>query len=136
MNLLVILIVCFFSISNAHATEVSEIKKNAAKTIDSAVEYTKEQKEEVQVKLQNSLDEISLKIKNLKEKASVQSGETKKSFESQVHKLEVKREQAEKKLLKLKLSTGKAWNEIKLGVSSALSKLADSYEKAKASLKE
>lgn len=107
------------------------IGQKTGKAIDSSVEATKAAKDKVQKELEEGLTSTKSKIADLKEKTKSASDSVKKDLNSQIANLEKDQASLEKKLSDLKHSSGKAWDQLKIGASSALEKLKESYQKAK-----
>ena len=107
-----------------------DVKKETREAYETAVEYTKQQKEEFQRKVQAKLDEYRKRIYELQVETDEMSAQVKASMNRRIKDLEAKREAAEEKLTQLKSSSGKAWAEIKQGLDRAVEDLDQAYKHA------
>ncbi len=108
-----------------------DVKKETKEAYDTAVEYTKQQKEEFQKKVQAKLDEYRKRIYELRVDTDEMSAQVKAKVNRRLEDLEAKREAAEEKLAQLESSSGKAWAEIKEGLDQAVKDLDQAYEDAR-----
>ena len=113
------------------ADKGAEVKQKAGETIDAAKEYSKEQKEEIQKGIENNLNKMSEEIADLKRQAKKVTGSANAEMKAQITNLESKQANLNADLARLKKSSGKAWGELKSGMSTAMDKLSQSYKKAK-----
>lgn len=118
------------------ATTKEEVKEKTVEAAEAVADYSKDQKEQFQKEMETKLGDLNAEIKELKANASQVSGEAKKEMKEKIGALEAKQAEMKKDLAKLKKSSGKAWVEMKRGVSNAWDSLSDSYKKAKAEFKE
>lgn len=122
-------IIAFLAFSHvASATSANDVKNKASETVDTAAEYTKEQKESFVKDMEENLAALKTQIKTMKEKAGASKDET-------VKKLEAKQAQLEKDLAQMKKSSGNAWSKLKSGVSKAWSEIKTSMSEAKEEFK-
>lgn len=112
-----------------------EVKQKTVEAASAAVQYTKEQKEAAQKEMEANLDALKKQIAELKASANKKSGDVKKDLKEQAAALELKQKNLRKELNQLKRSTGRAWDDMKTGMSEAIQKLSESYEKAKENFK-
>ena len=107
------------------------VEKQAQQALDTAKEYTMQQKQEYQKKIESQLDELSKQIDQLKEKAKTVKQDAVAKLESTIEELKKKQQVAEERLPELRSATSKAWVEVKAGVDKAMDDLKKAYEKAK-----
>lgn len=118
--------------SIVYATDKAQVvKQKASETVQAASEYTKEQKEEIQKSAEEKLNAISTEISDLKKDAKAATGKAKEEIDQEIKYLEKKQKSLKSDLARWKASSGKAWNEMKSGMSAAIDKLAESYQRAK-----
>jgi len=108
-----------------------DVKKETREAYETAVQYTKQQKEEFQRKVQAKLDEYRKRIYELQVEAEEMSAQMKANMNRRIKDLEAKREAAEEKLTQLESASGKAWAEIKEGLDQAVKDLGQAYEDAR-----
>ncbi|MNL15673.1 hypothetical protein D3C87_1366770 [compost metagenome] len=115
----------------SYATTKEEVANKTSEAASAAASYTKEQKEEFTKNMEDNIAKMKTQIADMKKAASKKTGEAKKEMDEQIASLE--KEQAELKadLKRLKKSSGKAWDEMKSGMSAAWDKVSESYVKAK-----
>lgn len=107
-----------------------KISKEARETIEATKEYTAQQKEAFQRKVNEELAVIQKQIVALRGKASDASEATRADLKKSITELEKKKDAAKNKLDELKSSTDEKWTDMKAGVNSALDELKHSYQKA------
>lgn len=112
----------------AFAASSADVKNKAGEAVDTAVEYTKEQKEAFVKEMESNLDTLKTKINEMKAKAG-------KSKDTSVARLEKEKDEIETKLSSMKKSSGKAWTKMKDGVSKAWSNIKTSMNEAGEELK-
>lgn len=115
----------------AGATGSDDVKRDAKKAASTAVDYTAEQKAKVQKDMEDSLQAMNKKIAELRVDADKKGDSLKAGAKEKIAELEKKQAELEAELAKMKASSGRAWNEMKKGMSAALKSLSDSYKKAK-----
>ena len=120
INLILSLILSQF----AGATSAQDVKNKAGETVNTAVEYTKEQKQAFTQEMEDNIKGIKKQIVELK-------GTQSKKLE------ELKKKQAnlEEDLAKLKTSSGNAWGQLRQGMTKAWSEIKTSYQSAKEEFK-
>lgn len=112
-------------------TSSEDVTKQAQQTLDTAKEYTMQQKQEYQKKLESQFAELSKKIDELKAKAKTAKQNVTAKWEDTMSELKKKQEATEKKLPELRSATTKAWGDVKAGLDTAMDDLKKTYEKAK-----
>ncbi len=113
------------------ATTSADVKQKSKEALETAADYSKEQKEQVQKNMEKSLNSLKEEIAELKVKAANKVGEAKETSDEQIEALQARQKELSKKLTEFKNSSGKAWTEMKNGMSAAIKKLSESYDKAK-----
>lgn len=112
-----------------------DVKKESKEAYQTAVDYSKQQKEEILKQMQAKLDSYKEDIEKLKIKTELMSESLKADFNRRLEDLQVKQEAAQEKLSELKSSSGKAWGEIKEGLSQAMLDLEQAYVDARSQFK-
>lgn len=136
MKFLILSVITLSFALPAFASKKEEVKQKTAEAASAVVDYSKEQKEQFQKEMEDNLAAINTEIVELKSHVSEASGDAKKELNEKIAALESKQAELSKNLAKLKKSSGKAWTEMKTGVSKAWDVLSDSYKKAKAEFKD
>lgn len=108
-----------------------EVKQKALETAQAAGEYTNEQKVEMQKNFEEKINKVSREIADLKKDAAAASGKVKKELDEEIQALEKKQKSIQKDLARWKKSSGKAWEDMKNGMSQAMDSISESYQKAK-----
>ena len=129
---IIFLVLIIFSCGESKETGVTseKVKKEAKKAYETAVEYSKQQKDEFQRKMQARLDEYGQRIEELQAKTEKMSAEVKAKLNRRIEDLQTRQEAAEERLAQLKSSSSKAWAEIKEGLDQAMKDLEQAYEDA------
>jgi predicted small secreted protein len=97
-----------------------------------AVDYTYETKEEYQRALAAQMQELDVKIDELKAKAGRASDAVKAEFARDMEALDRQKAVLAQKMAAVKSSSASAWNDVKAGANSAMDSVKQTYEKAKA----
>ncbi len=116
------------------ATTKEDVGNKASEAAAAAVSYTQEQKEEFQKSMEQKLEELNTQISDLKEASAKKGTQARKETQKTIAALEAKKETMKKDLAQLKTRTGKAWGEMKSGMSQAWDSLKESYDKAKSEM--
>ncbi len=94
-----------------------------------------QQKEEYQKKMEAKLQKFDQDIQQLQDKvqskASDLKEESKAKFNQALEELQKKKQEVSDKLTELKSATGKAWDDTKAGVDSAMDELGKAYNQAR-----
>ena len=99
-----------------------------------AADYTYEKKEEYQRKLAAEMQELDVKIDELKAKAGRASDAVKAQFARDMEALDRQKTVLAEKMDAVKTSSASKWDEVKAGANSAMDSVKQTYEKAKAKL--
>ena len=97
-----------------------------------AADYTYEKKEEYQRSLTAQMQEIDVKIDELKAKAGRASDTVKAEFARDMEALDRQKAVLAEKMEAVKSSSASKWNDVKTGANSAMDSVKQTYEKAKA----
>lgn len=138
MKLLTILIALSFASPVLAKTETTatDVKNKTVEAAETAADYSVEQKEAFQKSMEQNIDKLSAEIATLKASASQKTGAAKSDMKEKIEALEKKQVKLQQDFRKMKQSSGRAWTEMKSGVSSAWDKVSESYKKAKAEFSE
>ena len=130
-----LLILCFAVAGMSFAAETgsgtkSDVKKEAPAGLDKPKPSAEQEKQDYIKQIESTLDDVSKKINELKDKAQTATGDARAKIESTIATLKVQQDAAGKKLQELRSSTGAAWGEMKTGMSKAADDLRKAYEDA------
>jgi outer membrane murein-binding lipoprotein Lpp len=109
---------------------VSGVKQDSRQAAD----YTYEKKEEYQRKLASEMQELDVKIDQLKAKAGRASDSVKAEFARDMEALDRQKTVLADKMEAVKSSSASKWDDVKAGANSAMDSVKQTYEKAKAKL--
>jgi outer membrane murein-binding lipoprotein Lpp len=109
---------------------VSGVKEDSRQAAD----YTYEKKEEYQRKLSSEMQELDVKIDELKAKAGRASDSVKAEFARDMEALDRQKAVLAEKMEAVKSSSASKWDDVKAGANSAMDSVKQTYEKAKAKL--
>jgi outer membrane murein-binding lipoprotein Lpp len=109
---------------------VSGVKEDSRQAAD----YTYEKKEEYQRKLSSEMQELDVKIDQLKAKAGRASDSVKAEFARDMEALDRQKTVLADKMEAVKSSSASKWDDVKAGANSAMDSVKQTYEKAKAKL--
>ena len=130
-----LLILCFAAAGMSFAAEKgsgtkSDVKKEAPSGLDKPKPSAEQEKQDYIKQIETTLDDVSKKINELKDKAQSATGDARTKIESTIATLKTQQDAAGKKLQELRSSTGAAWGEMKTGMSKAADDLRKAYEDA------
>jgi TolA-binding protein len=94
-----------------------------------------QQKEDYQKKMETKLKELNQELKEWKDKAQKMEKNARAEMDEQIAKLNKKEEEASKKLQDLKSKTGRAWEDFKGGVDSAVEDLSKAFDQMRSRFK-
>jgi hypothetical protein len=125
------LILCFAAAGMSFAAEKGDaVKKEAPSGVDKSKAPAEQEKQDYIKQMENTLDDVSKKINELKDKAQSATGDARTKIDSAITTLKAQQESAGKKLDELRSSTGAAWGEMKTGLSKAVDDLSKAYNDA------
>lgn len=111
-------------------SSAQDVKRETKEALQATKQYTVQQKRDFEKKTREELDRMEKQIDHLKSKA----GQAKKETQAELHQLigdmEEKRQAAAKKLKELQSASGKAWNDVRSGVSASVDELEKTYKQA------
>ena len=94
-----------------------------------------QQKEEYQKKMETKLKELNQELKEWKDKAGKMEKKARAEMDEQLSTLSKKEEEASKKFKDLSTKTGKAWEDFKVGVDSAVDDLMKAFDQMRSRFK-
>jgi Cu/Ag efflux protein CusF/archaellum component FlaC len=115
------------------AEEVQQELRNA---LDAVKNYTYQQKQEYQKRLEPVLQDLDERIDHLKEQAKGASKEARKWYAQSLQELRRERRTVREQLAKVQAAAPAAWDEIKAGVGAAWTDLRQAFQRANERLKE
>lgn len=110
-------------------------KETVGEKTGKMIDQTIEKKEQVQKDLEKSLEQLSQDIQALKHKVASSTGQAKDSLNEKINSLDQERAKVDAQLQQFKNSSGKAWDDMKIGLTKSLDELKLAYEKAKKNFK-
>jgi TolA-binding protein len=116
-------------------TTEEDLKRESREAFDAARQYSAQQKEAFQQRMQRELDDLQPKIEELKRQAEAASDQVRIETKRQIRELEKERDKASRKLTELQAAGEEAWGELKTGMNAALKELQQSYDRAKSRLR-
>ena len=99
-----------------------------------AKDYTIQQKEVFQRKVQAELDEMQLRIAHLRGQVTHASVEAKADIQKAIVELEKKKELAQKKVEDIHSATASSWEQVKSKTAAAMDDLRDSFTRVRSHL--
>jgi TolA-binding protein len=111
------------SVKEQPAVSAEDIRHETKEALETAREYTLQQKEAYQKKMETKLEELDTRIDKMKAEARESTEETKASIEKKVKELEAKRDAATKKLDEIKKSSVEKWENLKSDMDSLMNDL-------------
>lgn len=152
-KIMLMLLISFFSLallfacgdqnmSEKQETDVTykDVKKETKEAMDTAKDYTQKKKEEYLQQMNARLEEFDKEIQelqnNVTSKAAMLKEESKAKFNQSMETLAEKKQAAIKKLDELKTASGESWEDIKVGVDSAMDELGKAFEQASSHFKQ
>jgi predicted small secreted protein len=125
------LVVAFIGVSLlAGCNTVAGVKEDSRQVAD----YTYEKKEDYQRALAAQMQELDVKIDELKAKAGRASDAVKIQFARDMEALDRQKAVLAEKMEAVKSASASKWDEVKAGANSAMESVKQTYEKAKAKL--
>jgi hypothetical protein len=105
-----------------------DVRRDASHAAETAVEYSRQGKEEFQKKLDIRLKEMDAEIAKLREKG--RDLKDKAKWDHKMTELEAKRDAARAKLAEISHSSEKAWKDVEKGAQSAWDELDKTFRDA------
>lgn len=110
-------------------TNGESAKQEAAPGTQSAQEQAKQVRDEFVAKMQQEMEELNVKLTELRTKAQAMSGQAREQVEQQIKNLEQEQKEATAKFESLKSATAEKWEELKAGAADALDRFKKSMQK-------
>ena len=107
-----------------------EVRRDANKAVETAVEYSRQAKDEFQKKLETQLNKLDAKIVALREKGGDLKDQAKENWDKKMADLETKREAARDKLNEVGRSSADAWEDVRKGAQSAWDEVDKAFRDA------
>jgi len=105
------------------------VVREAQEAVSATKAYTIQQKDAFQRKVQSELDEVQLRIMQLREQGKHASAEARTEIQKAIGELEKKKDLAEKKLQDIHSATASSWEQAKVKTAVAMDDLRDSLSK-------
>ena len=105
------------------------VVREAQEAVTATKDYTIQQKEAFQRKVQSELDEMQARITQLRGQVKHTSTEARADIQKAISELEKKKELAEKKVQAIHSATASSWEQVKSKTSAAMDDLRDSLNR-------
>jgi Skp family chaperone for outer membrane proteins len=105
-----------------------------AKKADTAPSKVQQQ-EGYQMEIESKLKELNRELQEWKAKSKELEEKARSELEEQINNLSKKEEEVSKKLKELKTKTGKAWEDLKAGLDSAMEDLGKAFDQVRSQFK-
>ena len=111
-------------------TSAQDVKKETREALEATKEFTLQQKEDFQKKIQAELDRMQKQIDRLRAKADDAKTEAQADLNKAIAELQKRKDAAGKKLQELESASEHAWGNLKSGLNTAMEDLEKSYKRA------
>jgi TolA-binding protein len=108
--------------------------RETQEAVTATKDYTIQQKEVFQRKVQAELDEMQLRITHLRGQVTHASVEAQADLQKAIKELEKKKELAQKKVEDIHSATASSWEQVKSKTAAAMDDLRDSFTRARSHL--
>lgn len=108
--------------------------RETQEAVTATKDYTIQQKDAFQRKVQAELDEMQARIAQLRGQVGHASAEAKADIQKSIGELEKKKDLAEKKAQEIHSATASSWEQVKAKTSAAMDDLRESLNRAKSHL--
>ena len=105
--------------------------REAREAVTATKDYTIQQKDAFQRKVQTELDEMQVRIRQLRGQAKHASAEARADIQKAIVELEKKKDQANKKVKAIHSATASSWEQVKSKTEAAMDDLRDSLTRAR-----
>lgn len=112
----------------APTVTISDVKSDATKAINSASEYSLEQKQQMVQQWRDQLAAMDSQIEGLRKGGEQLSVDAKDKWEKKMTELESKRQASKDKFRELENSTAEAWHDIEKGAAAAWDDVKKTFE--------
>jgi len=126
----VLLLGMLLSTSACEKKEERILPKVESATQTSAAEQARIEREAFISKAQNEVDELGVKLAEIRKKAVDASGNAKEKLNQQILGLEQEKKGVEEKLTEMKSAVGEKWKEFQAGVTAAIEQFKQSVKNA------
>lgn len=107
-----------------------DVRRDAAKALDTAAEFSQQTKDEFQKTLELRLKDLDAEIIKLREKGRDLKDQAKISWEAKMGELETKRAVVGAKLNEIGNSSAEAWKDVQAGTQAAWEDLEKAFQEA------
>lgn len=107
-----------------------DVKQETKEALEATKEFTVQQKEDFQKKMQAELDRMQKQIDHLTAKADHAKKEAQAELNKAIGELQKQKDAAGKKLHELESASEKAWGDLKAGLNAVMEDLEKSYKRA------
>jgi TolA-binding protein len=107
-----------------------DVRRDAGQAVETAVEYSRQTKEEFQTKLEARLEELDGEIAKLREKGRDLKDQAKADWDRKMADLQTKRDAARAKLAEVRDASAEAWKDVQKGAQSAWDELDKAFRDA------
>jgi LPS O-antigen subunit length determinant protein (WzzB/FepE family) len=107
-----------------------DVRRDAGQAAKTAVEYSRQTKDEFQKKLDARLKDLDAEVVKLHEKGHDLKDEAKAKWDQKMKELETKRDVARAKLAEVRDSSAEAWKDVRKGAQSAWDELDNAFRDA------
>ena len=102
------------------------VVREAREAVTATKDYTIQQKDAFQRKVQSELDEVQVRITQLRGQVNHASAEARMDIQKAIRELEKKKDLAEKKVQDIHSATASSWEQVKTKTTVAMDDLRDS----------
>ena len=110
-----------------------DIKKEVQDVVETASTFTEQQKAEYQKQIELKLKEYDQKINTMITQIKDMKESANEELKEEIDTLSNKKEEVDKKIDAIKVASGAAWDELKVGIDNALDELEKALEQASVS---
>ena len=107
-----------------------DVRRDAGHAVNTAVDFSRQSKEEFQKNLEARLTQFDAEITKLREKGRDRSDQAKVAWDQKLVDLETKREAARAKLTEVSHASAEAWKDVSQGAQSAWEDLEKAFQDA------
>src|ERR1700675_2877920 len=112
----------------------STVIRETQEAVTATKDYTIQQKDAFQRKVQTELDEMKVRIRQLRGQVKHVSAEARADLQKAIGELEKKKDLANKKVKAIHSATASSWEQVKLKTEAAMDDLRDSLTRARSYL--
>jgi chromosome segregation ATPase len=114
----------------APSVTIGDVKSDASKALNTASEYSSEQKKKMIQKWQEQLSTMDSQMEEIKKKGDQLTADAKDNWNKKMTSLESKRQAAKDKITEMENSTAEAWGDIEKGAVAAWDDLKNAFQDA------